>query len=280
MILRVWRGWALPEHADEFERALREEIIPGIADKVIPGYFGIDVMRRDDGDLVQFTTQMWFLSLDAVKAFAGDEYERAVIHPEGARLLKEWDERSVHHEVRSILGAPSRGRTSAMTELLAAPGPAPDRADKMQLFGQLVGSWDFDWLWHNEDGSTLTAEGEWHFGWALEGRAVQDVYIAPSLARRDAGATIGEYGVTTRFYDPSIDAWRVVFCAPQSGGLVTLEARKVGDEIVMDRTNTDVPGKWIFSEITPDSFHWRSEVQDGADGAWRLQEEMNVRRRA
>jgi hypothetical protein len=280
MILRVWRGWALPEHADEFERTLRGEIIPGIVEKAIPGFHGIDVLRRQDGDMVQFTTQMWFASLEAVKGFAGEDYEQAVIHPEGGRLLKEYDERSVHHEVRSLLAPPPRGGASAVTELLAAPGPAPDRVEKMQLFGQLVGSWDFDWTGFSpDDGSTQTASGEWHFGWALEGRAVHDVYIAPPLARRDAAPSVGEYGETMRFYDPAIDAWRVAFSGVQAGTLRTFEARQVGDEIVMECTNSERPMKWIFSEITLDSFHWRSEEQSGDGGTWRLREEMDVRRR-
>src|SRR5688500_11165682 len=100
MILRVWRGWTAPEQADEFERTLREVIVPGIAERVIPGYFGLDLLRRDDGDLVRFTTQMWFASIDAVRAFAGPDYERAVLHEDGMRLLKEYDQTSVHHEVR------------------------------------------------------------------------------------------------------------------------------------------------------------------------------------
>ena len=279
MILRVWRGWAVPEHADEFERALRDEIVPGIAGRDVSGYYGLDLLRRDDGDLVQFTTQMWFASLDAVKAFAGPDYDKAVIHDEGARLLKEWDERSAHHEVRSLLAVPSRGGQSSMLDLLAAPGPAPDRAEKMQLFGQFVGSWDFDWTGHSEDGSTQTAVGEWHFGWVLEGRAVLDVYIAPAVPRREAAPSAGEYGATMRFYDPSIDAWRVSWNGAQNGTLRTFEARQAGEEIVMDCTNSKRPMKWIFSEIGRDSFQWRNEEQGEDGGAWRLKETMEVRRR-
>jgi hypothetical protein len=279
MILRVWRGWALPEHADEFEDVLRREVLPRIAERTIPGYYGTDVLRRDDGDLVRFTTQMWFASVDAVKAFAGDDHERAVIHPQGARLLKEYDERSTHHEVRALLAPPPRGGTSKMVELLSSPGPAPDRVEKMQLFGQFVGSWDFDWTGFSEDGPSLVATGEWHFGWVLEGRAVQDVYFAPSLPRRDASPSAGQYGVTTRIYDPAIDAWRVAWCGAQNGDQRTFVARQVGDEIVMDCTNSEHPMKWIFSEIGPDSFHWRGEEQPGDGGEWRITEEMEVRRR-
>jgi hypothetical protein len=280
MILRVWHGWASPENADEFEQVLREEIVPGIAAKTIPGYYGLDLLRKDDGELVQFTTQMWFASIEAVKAFAGDDYEKAVIHPDGGRLLKEYDQTSAHHEVRSLLAAwpPANGSSQTMLDLLAAPGPAPEWAEKLQLFGQFVGSWDADWTGYNEDGSTQTVVGEWHFGWALEGRAIIDVTIGPAMTRRAAGASLGEYGAAVRIYDPAIDAWRMTWNGAQSGTVRTFIGRQVGEEIVLEAQNVDRPMSWIFSEITKDSFHWRNEEHtDG--GKPRLKEDMEVRRR-
>src|SRR5919202_1411929 len=62
---------------------------------------------------------------------------------------------------------------------LAADGPSEDRADKLMLFGQFVGDWDVDFTVYGADGTRQTEKAEWHFGWVLEGRAVQDVWIVP-----------------------------------------------------------------------------------------------------
>ena len=64
---------------------------------------------------------------------------------------------------------------NAFLDALQAAGPAADRAGKMALYGQFVGSWDLDVTEYRDDGTTRQRPGEWHFGWALEGRAVQDV---------------------------------------------------------------------------------------------------------
>ena len=69
-------------------------------------------------------------------------------------------------------------------EALSAAGPAPDRAAKMALYGQFVGSWELDVIEHRDDGMTRRRPGEWHFGWALEGRAIQDVWIVPPRGQR------------------------------------------------------------------------------------------------
>ena len=81
MISRIWHGWTTPANADAYEQLLRREIFVGIARRQIPGYRGIDLLRREDNATVEFVTMMLFDSLDAVRAFAGDDYERAVVPP-------------------------------------------------------------------------------------------------------------------------------------------------------------------------------------------------------
>ena len=100
MIARLWRGWTTPANADAYERLLQEEIFRGIAGRSIPGYRGIELFRRDDGDLVEFVTLMRFDSLDAVRAFAGQDYSAAVVPPAARALLVRFDARSAHYEVR------------------------------------------------------------------------------------------------------------------------------------------------------------------------------------
>jgi heme-degrading monooxygenase HmoA len=65
----------------------------------IDGFLGADLLRREDGDEVAFVTITRFESLDAVRAFAGDEYEVAVVEPEARALLARFDERSTHYEL-------------------------------------------------------------------------------------------------------------------------------------------------------------------------------------
>lgn len=100
MIARLWHGWTFPENADMYEALLKHEIFVGIRERRIRGFRDIELMRRGVGGEVEFVTVMWFDSLDAVREFAGDDYERAVV-PESARaVLSRFDERSQHYDVR------------------------------------------------------------------------------------------------------------------------------------------------------------------------------------
>jgi heme-degrading monooxygenase HmoA len=96
MISRIWHGWTKPEHADEYENMLRADVLPGI--HRIAGYQGAYLLRRRDGDEVEFVTITVFDDMDAVRRFAGDDYTRAVIHPAARRILTRFDERSAHYE--------------------------------------------------------------------------------------------------------------------------------------------------------------------------------------
>ena len=100
MICRAWHGWTTPTNADAYEALLRTEIFPGIARRMIPGYRGIELLRRADGATVEFLTLMWFDSLGEVRAFAGEDYEVAVVPPKARALLERFDGRSAHYEVR------------------------------------------------------------------------------------------------------------------------------------------------------------------------------------
>ncbi|MCK8779580.1 antibiotic biosynthesis monooxygenase [Rhizobium sp. NTR19] len=100
MIKRIWNGYTTPENADVYEQLLDTFVFPGIEAKQIPGYRSIELLRRDLGDEVQFTTVMGFDSLENVIAFQGQDYETAYVPAEARKVLKRWDERSTHHDVR------------------------------------------------------------------------------------------------------------------------------------------------------------------------------------
>jgi heme-degrading monooxygenase HmoA len=97
VIARLWHGWTTPENADAYEHFLRTTMFPSI--HRVPGYLGADLLRSDSDGVVAFITITRFESLDSVREFAGDDYERAVVEPEARRLLSRFDERSVHYEV-------------------------------------------------------------------------------------------------------------------------------------------------------------------------------------
>src|SRR5260370_38721275 len=102
----------------------------------------------------------------------------------------------------ALVFAPA-GAQSSFPALLAEE-PAPEHQDKLMLFGQFVGSWNFDGVEYRDDGSRRTDKGEIHFHWVLQGRAIQDVFL--ETERRDSDPKI--YGSTVRFYDPRSDSWR------------------------------------------------------------------------
>jgi antibiotic biosynthesis monooxygenase (ABM) superfamily enzyme len=101
MISRIWHGWTPPENADAYEKLLKEEIFTWIQSREIPGYRGIQLLRRHLGDEVEFITLMLFDSLDAVRAFAGEDYEVAVVPLKARALLSRFDARSLHYEVKA-----------------------------------------------------------------------------------------------------------------------------------------------------------------------------------
>ncbi len=100
MISRIWHGWTTHDNADAYERLLRSEILEGIAARTIDGFLGIDLLRREHAQEVEFVTVMWFASLPAVRAFAGTDYEAAVVPAAARALLRRFDARSAHYEVR------------------------------------------------------------------------------------------------------------------------------------------------------------------------------------
>jgi heme-degrading monooxygenase HmoA len=100
MISRVWHGWTTPQNAAAYENLLKTQIFPAILAKNVEGFRKIELFRRAEGAEVEFVTVMWFDSLDAVKAFAGEDYETAVVPPAARAVLTHFDERSQHYEVR------------------------------------------------------------------------------------------------------------------------------------------------------------------------------------
>ncbi|WP_287583902.1 hypothetical protein [Candidatus Borrarchaeum sp.] len=103
MISRIWHGWTTPENADDYESLLKNEIFTWISNREIAGYRGIHLLRRNLGKEIEFVTIMWFDSIDAVRSFAGEDYEVAVVPPKARALLSRFDAKSQHYDVKAKL---------------------------------------------------------------------------------------------------------------------------------------------------------------------------------
>lgn len=99
MIARHWRGWTAIDNADAYERLLKETVLPGLG--AIAGYKGGYILRRNTVEEVEFVVINFFESLDAVRAFAGENYAVAVFEPEAKRLLSRIEPEATHYEVRA-----------------------------------------------------------------------------------------------------------------------------------------------------------------------------------
>lgn len=97
MIARTWRGWAGAGTAEDYQDHYRSEVLGHL--ERIPGFRGARLLRSSDGDEVLFTSITFFDSMDDVRAFAGDDPDRAVVEEAARRALTRWDDRVTHHDV-------------------------------------------------------------------------------------------------------------------------------------------------------------------------------------
>jgi hypothetical protein len=162
------------------------------------------------------------------------------------------------------IATPIVAASSSFQKALHTDRPAPDRAAKMALYGQFVGRWDFEGIIRGND-----ARGEIHFGWVLEGRAIQDVWILPGMF----------HGTTLRVYDPNIDAWHILWSDPLQQYYSRQLGRACGEDIVQEGKNdAGETTRWRFSEITPDSFRWRGEVWHDDGRIWEVEADFHASR--
>ncbi|MGE5351286.1 MAG: hypothetical protein ACM3Q2_18160 [Syntrophothermus sp.] len=104
MIVRIWHGFTTPENADKYEKLLYEEVWKSIESKNIKGYRGIELLKRDQTDEVEFITIMKFDGINDVKEFVGENYTQAYVPPKAQLLLKRFDSHSQHYEHLAAVG--------------------------------------------------------------------------------------------------------------------------------------------------------------------------------
>ncbi len=166
--------------------------------------------------------------------------------------------------------------------VLCASGRSAEIPESADAYGWLVGSWQLEVLHYGGiDLSSQNIKAEAHFGWVLEGRAIQDVWIMPRMSDRksDSNRKNNMYGTTLRVWDPAIQAWRIRWIDPVSGYEERQTGRKVGNEIVQVGARSDgTPTRWRFTEITPNSFRWLGEALEPDGKSWKLEGEFLARR--
>ena len=97
-VARIWRGWTTVENADAYQRVVDGEVLPAIFDGSIPGLISAHLLRADlvENEEVEFTTIMWFESLESVKNFMGEDYRRSHVPERAQAVLKRFDARAKH----------------------------------------------------------------------------------------------------------------------------------------------------------------------------------------
>ena len=151
----------------------------------------------------------------------------------------------------------------------------PESAD---VYGWLCGSWDLAVIRYRAiDVSARGLTAEVHASRVLEGRAVQDVWIMPRRADRTAGSdpAMNMYGTTLRWWDASIQAWRIAWTNPIRSHREEQIGSWQGRDIVQTGTRSDgTQTRWTFTDITANSFHWRGEALYPNQAAWIVEGEF------
>jgi hypothetical protein len=163
-----------------------------------------------------------------------------------------------------------------MIAVLPAAGPHPSLGDQARIWDRFVGTWDCDFGFFAEDGTVRHTPGELEFGWVLDGRAIQDLWITYPKA----GETERGIGTSIRFLDADSATWRVVFVSPKFSAVLMVQGGLEGDRIVL--RGRDPEGallRWSFNDIQADSFTWRGERSRDDGKTWRLEEEHHMKRR-
>jgi len=167
--------------------------------------------------------------------------------------------------------------------VISAEGRSSEIPEEHDVYGWLVGSWDLEVLHYKAlDVRSQRITGEVHFGWVLEGRAIQDVWIMPRVADRgpESDRVNNMFGTTLRIWDAAVQAWRIRWFNPVTGHEERQMGRRIGAEIVQTGARADgTATRWRFTEITADSFRWIGEALEPDGKSWKVEGEFRARRR-
>ena len=97
MIARLWRGRATGANAAAYVRHFTQSVAPEL--KALQGHRGAWLLRRETAGETEFLARTLWESIEAIRAFAGDEVETAIVEPEARAVLSGFDVRACHYEV-------------------------------------------------------------------------------------------------------------------------------------------------------------------------------------
>jgi len=159
---------------------------------------------------------------------------------------------------------------SDFSNALISETPKKELQEKLSLFGQFIGDWEFEGIFGKGTTDEWRVPGEWLFSWILNGTAIQDVFICPSRNEMEKNPhPDAEYGTTIRFYNQSTDSWNM--CYGLLGSMTILEAKQVGAQIVVEnKSDSDELTQWVFSDITSNSFHWQNRTSHDNGATWNI----------
>lgn len=162
-------------------------------------------------------------------------------------------------------------------QALISDKPSEELGAYADYYQWLIGGWDVKAVDYLSADKKMETVGEWYFSWVLEGRAVQDVWIAPKreLRNKETSKTRNRYGSTIRTFDPVTKTWTINWFNPVSGARDMLIAKKEGLDIV--QSGTDNEGnmmRWVFTDITADTFRWYGERSADGGQTWILEAEF------
>lgn len=184
-------------------------------------------------------------------------------------------------------------KNSQFLETLIAHGPAVEQDAAMQLFGQFIGSWagrartrnyqvnEYGEVYFDTGDVYREASLEVHFGWVLQGRAIQDVWISPAQKDIQNPSDVRMYGTTLRVYNAHQQCWYNTFIDPvTTQSIYRMKVYDTGNDIVQEFTTRS--GKicqWIFADISTAFFHWmwRESTDEGI--TWDVPAEFFVYRK-
>lgn len=136
MIYRIWHGYTTLANAPVYEALLKREIFHGIESRKLEGFRGIELIRRTLGDEEEFITIMRFDAIDDIKAFTGEDYETAYVPAEARKVLKRFDARAQHYELRE---SRSYGMTLLAIAHVQLAMPKGEEAKARAFYGGVLG---------------------------------------------------------------------------------------------------------------------------------------------
>lgn len=154
-----------------------------------------------------------------------------------------------------------------------------EKSDKKNIFSDLIGEWDIEWVDGKDTENERHVIGEWIFSEILNGDGIQDIFICPSRQERISNPQPdAEYGTTIRVYNPKKQKWDI--CYACLGKMVYLEAEKVEDKIILTNLNNDNGlNLWVFDNISNSNFHWENRTSFDNGKTWITNGEVFAKKR-